>query len=341
MHERRQRRVGELEEPPVRNHDAGERKRHDDQRDGGNGHGVGHRCDQRHLLEQRERQRREPQRDDPLRVRALAQHLDDALPVARGAGGMQPSDGGIQQQRHRPVRQPEARRQRRPRVPQQHAGERPQPDDARAAGPPEPEADGGDREHRERAQRRNLRARQRDVGGRRSHADGGRHLARRPARRQPRAAAGKREREPAGKRGEDGDVQSRDRHQVPDPGAVEHRPLRLGDRPLVADRERDDHAGIRRVGQRASDAVAHVFARALHIVARTTGEGVAARVGGIAAHIARRAQPLLQQPRLEIEAAGIDVAVRSLQAHRQRPPLAGAHDRRIVVALPRAVPGKR
>ena len=65
---------------------------------------------------------------------------------------------------------------------------------------------------------------------------------------------------------------------------------------------------------------------------------------GCAHDVARGAHVVLQQPRLEIEAARIDVAVRALQAHAQRPALAGVqrrHDRIVVVASMPCEPGER
>ena len=119
----------------------------------------------------------------------------------------------------------------------------------------------------------------------------------------------------AGEGREHRDVQAGDADEMRDAGAVEHGPLRFGNRALVADRERHDHAGVRRAAQRAQRCASRTrFARALHVVAERPGERVDALVVARATHITGRAQVVLQQPRFEVEAAGIDVAVRALAA---------------------------
>ena len=60
-------------------------------------------------------------------------------------------------------------------------------------------------------------------------------------------------------------------------------------------------------------------------------------------HVAGGAQVLLQQPRFEIEAPGVDVAMRTLEPHRQFPALAGMQQRNLlqwwfVAAVPRFHP---
>ena len=105
-------------------------------------------------------------------------------------------------------------------------------------------------------------------------------------------------------------------------GAVEHEPLRLGDRALVADGERDQHARVRRAGERGDDARAHRLTRALDEVGRTPDERRQPLVGAAVAHVAGGAQIVLEQPRFEVEAGRIDVAVRPLQPHVQLPAFA-------------------
>ena len=112
-------------------------------------------------------------------------------------------------------------------------------------GTAQPQAARGDDQHRERAHRGNAGARQQHVATRRDDTDHGSQLARGNARRQAHAAPGKRIGDAAGEGREHRDVQSGDADQVGDAGAVEHRPLRLGNRALIADRKRHDHAGVR------------------------------------------------------------------------------------------------
>ena len=133
----------------------------------------------------------------------------------------------------------------------------------------------------------------------------------------------------AGERGEYRHVQAGNRDEVRDAGFAEHAPLRFRNRALIADRKRDQHALVRRRRQCARDALADALARALHVIVRATGEGADADVGRIVAHIAGGAQVVLEQPRLEIEPVRVDVAVRPLETHRQRPALSGVNDRRM------------
>ena len=143
--------------------------------------------------------------------------------------------------------------------------------------------------------------------------------------------------------GDHGDVQAGDRNQVADAGAVEHHPVRLVDGALVADHQRDDHAGVLLVRQGAQDAVAQPGAAVLDQVADAEHEAVEAPVAlALRPHVAGRAHALLQQPHLVVEAVGIGVAVRALQAHRQLPAFARLHraDRLHRIAKAR-VPGQR
>ena len=116
------------------------------------------------------------------------------------------------------------------------------------------------------------------------------------------------------------------------------------DRVLVADGERDQYPRIQRVRQCGAKAVADVFAQHLHRVTGTPDLSLDARGAG-RTHVTGGADAAFEQPRLVIEAMGIQVAVRALEAHREVPALAGAHrDRgrglvvRVVVA---AIPGQR
>jgi hypothetical protein len=95
------------------------------------------------------------------------------------------------------------------------------------------------------------------------------------ARRNPRGKSNtsprERERDAAGERGEHRHVEARDADEVSNPGPVEDAPLRLGDGALIADGERDDHARVRRVGQRRDNALPDRFARAEHDIRHSPG----------------------------------------------------------------------
>ena len=98
-----------------------------------------------------------------------------------------------------------------------------------------------------------------------------------------------------------------------------------------------------RVRQRRPEARADRFARALDHVRRAVHHARRAARGRRAAHVAGRAEAALEQPDLVVEAVRIGSAVRTLQAHRELPALAGAHRQRRPGTLARAgrVPGQR
>ena len=86
-----------------------------------------------------------------------------------------------------------------------------------------------------------------------------------------------------------------------DAGAVEHRPLRFGNRALIADRQCHDHTRVRRGGKCRDDSGANALPGTLHVIAGASGKEVASRIEAFGMHVSGRAQSLLQQPRLEIE----------------------------------------
>ncbi len=184
------------------------------------------------------------------------------------------------------------------------------------------EADRGDGQHQQRSHRGHLRAREQHVAEREHDADRRRDAARRNARRQRDAAPRERKREAAGKRGEDRHVQPRNADEVRDARAIEHAPLRLGNRALLADRQRDDHARVGRVRKRREDARAHALARALDVVRRAPGERIEQRIAIAASDVAGGAQAALEHPRLDVEPVRVDRAVRPLQSHDEAPALA-------------------
>jgi hypothetical protein len=116
------------------------------------------------------------------------------------------------------------------------------------------------------------------------------------------------------------------------------------DRVLVADGERDQDPRIRRVRQHGAKAVADGFAQHLHRVTGTPDLRLDARGAG-GTHVTGGADAAFEQPRLVIEAVGIQVAVRALEAHREAPALTGAHwhhGRSLVIrVIAAAIPGQR
>ena len=330
-HQPRQDRICNLKHDVDRKDDAEQRQRHHAQRDDRNGHGVGDRRDQRRLLEQRQRQRREAQRDNPLRLRPFADCVDKVRSESGGCGRTQAAGRRVQQQPDGTEGEPEPRRERGPRVPQHYGGESPQPHDAGGTRAAQPQAARGDGQHGERPHRGHLRASEQDISPCRDDACGRRQLSRRDVRRQPRTAPGERIRQAAGEGREHRDVQPGDADQMRDAGAVEHRPLRLRNGTLVAYGQRDDDASVRRAPQRRDDSPANLLPGTLHVIARASRKKVTARIEPSRMHIPGRAQSLLQQPCLEIEAAGVDGAVRALKSHGEVPAFAGVDHRRLLV----------
>ena len=115
------------------------------------------------------------------------------------------------------------------------------------------------------------------------------------------------------------------------------------DHPLVANRQGDENAGVRRVAKRALEAVANLLPQPLDQITRCHDKiaepGVALRF----ADITRSADVALEQPGFVIEAVGIQVAMRALQAHPQVPALARRHRWRgvkvvVILRAPTAIP---
>ncbi len=110
-----------------------------------------------------------------------------------------------------------------------------------------------------------------------------------------------------------------------DASAVEDAPLPIGNGTLVADRQCNQDARVRRTWKRRGNAIANVFARPLDVVASASSEFAVAHGCRIVAHVARRAQIPFEKPSLEVETVRIDIAVRSLEPQRQRPAFARMH----------------
>lgn len=83
-----------------------------------------------------------------------------------------------------------------------------------------------------------------------------------------------------------------------DSGAVEHLPLRAGNRTLIADGQRDQHAGVRRLGQVRQETFAHPVAQSLDQVARPPDERVGTRNLAACADRPCRPDAAFEQPGL-------------------------------------------
>ena len=68
--------------------------------------------------------------------------------------------------------------------------------------------------------------------------------------------------------------------------SVEDEPLRLGDRTLIADCQRHEHASVGFAVERPENARADRFARTLNVVAGPACECVDPRVAGVGSHVA-------------------------------------------------------
>ena len=105
-----------------------------------------------------------------------------------------------------------------------------------------------------------------------------------------------------------------------DAGVAEQLPVVALDRALVADREGSEHAGGAPIGDMRVDRVADALSRTLD---RKPGAGIDERRRRVA-HVAGRANALLEPRELDVEAVGVDRPVRLPQSHRESPALAGA-----------------
>src|SRR5204863_9321178 len=113
-------------------------------------------------------------------------------------------------------------------------------------------------------------------------------------------------------------------------GPVEYEPLRFGNRALIADGERDQHTGIRLAIERLHDARANRFTRSLNVIVGSSDEGIEKRVACVGTDVSGGAKIVLEEPRFQIEAGRIDIAVWSLEPYRQRPAFASVHGGNIV-----------
>src|SRR3984893_13487328 len=118
-------------------------------------------------------------------------------------------------------------------------------------------------------------------------------------------------------------MQSGDRNQVADAGAVEQLPLLVGNRALVSDRQSGDDSRVAATLERSQDPRAYRLAGARNIVGGARGECIDAVIVIVRAHVAGGAKFVLKQPRLDVEAMRIDGAMRPLEPHGEGPALAG------------------
>ena len=116
-------------------------------------------------------------------------------------------------------------------------------------------------------------------------------------------------------------------------GAGEQPPILRTDRVLVADRERDQYARVRTLGERAADFFPRRLAQPLepvlgHAVRQTLGRNLRALIACAVrgnSHVSGRTNAALEKPGLVIESVRVGAAVRPAQAHREAPPLPGPH----------------
>ena len=106
-----------------------------------------------------------------------------------------------------------------------------------------------------------------------------------------------------------------------DAGVAEQLPVLSIDSALVADGEGGENAGGAPVGHVGEDGVAHTLAQPRD---RESGSGVEHGRRRRVAHIAGRADALLEQQQLVVEAVRVQVAMRLAQANGKAPALAGA-----------------
>ena len=237
-HQCAEHRVGDQPWRVERHHDAGEAQRHHERGDDRNGDRVGERGHERDLLEECERRGNEADGDGPLRGAGVC---GSARASARAI--LPPAD--------RPAGRCRCRAADRPRRTTARTRAQSRPTGRAAARSPAPTARCTKRCRDDRAaippQRRRASPACAPPALRRRRAARTRWTATRRPRPRPCAQARARERAPAPRererqrareRRERRHVQSRDADQVRHAGAVEHQPLRLADRPLVADGQR-------------------------------------------------------------------------------------------------------
>src|SRR6266550_3115070 len=118
-------------------------------------------------------------------------------------------------------------------------------------------------------------------------------------------------------------MQSGDRDQVADAGAVEQLPLLVGNRALVSDRQCGDDSRVAAALESPQDPRAYRLAGARNIVGGARGECIDAAIVIVRAHIAGRAKFVLKKPRLDVETMRVNGAMRPLEPHGEGPALAG------------------
>ena len=106
---------------------------------------------------------------------------------------------------------------------------------------------------------------------------------------------------------------------MPNAGAGEDLPVVLRNVALVANDQRNDHAGITLPGQRRRHPFAQPATATFDHSGRAKDKSIQPRIAAgfaQAAHAAGGTQALLQQPGFVIEAAGVGIAMRPLQLDR-------------------------
>ncbi len=108
-----------------------------------------------------------------------------------------------------------------------------------------------------------------------------------------------------------------------DPGPIEDAPLRFGNGALLADRQRDDDSGIRRVGKRRENARPEGLARRSTKSVTRPANASSRRLRPFGAHVPRSAELVLEEPGFDVEAVRVHRSVRPLQADDELPTFSG------------------
>ena len=126
-----------------------------------------------------------------------------------------------------------------------------------------------------------------------------------------------------------------------DAGPREDLPLFLPDRALIADYERNQHAGVGRIRQRLFHSVAYHRAQPVDRIRGCRDEIGYAPIACTRSNIAGCPDIALEEPRFVVETMRIKGAMRPAQSHADDPTLAGAkigHGGRPLVARGRTPP---
>src|SRR4051812_26229880 len=116
-------------------------------------------------------------------------------------------------------------------------------------------------------------------------------------------------------------MQAGDRHEVGHTRAAEQAPVFIVDRPLVADRERDQHARSSRFPQHAEKTRANAFPHSLDVIAGQVALADFLLLATLA-NIAGCPEAALHEPGFVVETLRVDASMRALEAHGKEPSFA-------------------